>query len=92
VQYRALWNVSSVARYLSDLDGKQFREFADHLSPADVPGRVVRDRLMELERHAAPYLRAHAQALRRASLAERGPAGEAGRAPDRVQESVGEYR
>jgi hypothetical protein len=65
--YRPLSNASSVARYLSDLHGKEYRRFTDFLSPERVVSEMVRHRLHQVEESCAKLLGPHWKVLKRAA-------------------------
>lgn len=63
--YRPLWSASSVARYLSDLDGGDFRSFTDFLRPDQVVSQMIRHRLHQVEESAIRMLGTLGPTLRR---------------------------
>lgn len=62
--YRPLWEASMVARYLSDLSGRDYRSFTDYMKPEVVVAQIVRHRLRQIENSLAQPEFLSAQALR----------------------------
>jgi hypothetical protein len=54
--YHALWNASSVARYLTELGGKDYKAFADFLAADRVRADMVNHRLHQVEESALKLL------------------------------------
>lgn len=64
--FRPMFNVSLIARYLTDLGGKGYRTFADYLPADQVKPKIVRHRLHQLEESAVKFLNKEAENLTRA--------------------------
>jgi hypothetical protein len=55
--YRVLWNASSIARYLCDIEAKKsYAKFADYLAPEKVERAIVSRRLRGVECEAVSLL------------------------------------
>lgn len=63
--YWVLKNASSIARYLTGSKGSPYRSFSDYLGPGEAERKMVRHRLVQIEKSALKILRKkHADALR----------------------------
>lgn len=63
--FRPMFNVSLIARYLSDLGGTAYKTFTDYLPADQVKPKIVRHRLHRLEESAVKFLNKEAGKLAR---------------------------
>ncbi len=54
--FRPLWQASTIARYLSNETGNDYRRFTDYMSAQDAENKMVRHRLHQLEESALGFL------------------------------------
>jgi hypothetical protein len=55
--YRPLWAAATIARYLENVGkGKTYNNFYEYLDPDEVESKILKHRLMQLERSARKFL------------------------------------
>jgi hypothetical protein len=55
--YWVLKNAASIARYLTDVQGREYRRFSDYLRPGEAERQVVKHRLAQIEKSAHKILK-----------------------------------